>query len=70
MKVNVVYAAYKSKTFKCSLTEVVERLLQSAYIDACLHLNEVLHKGIAKGILAEGERERKRRHQDSAAETH
>lgn len=56
VKVNVVYAAYKSKTFKCSLTEAAECLLHSVYIDACLHLNEVLHKGIAKGILQKVER--------------
>lgn len=56
VNVNVVYAAYKSKTFKCSLTEAAECLLHSVYIDACLHLNEVLHKGIAKGILQKVER--------------
>lgn len=54
VKVNVVYAAYKSKTFKCSLTEAAECLLHSVYIDACQPLNEVLHKGIAKGILQKG----------------
>lgn len=60
------------KTFKCSLTEVVECLLHFVDIDVCLHLNEFLHKGIAEGILTGGERERERddvRHQDSAAET-
>lgn len=50
-KVSLVSAAYKSKTFKCSLTELAERLLHFVDIDVCLHLNEVLHKGIAQGIL-------------------
>lgn len=56
-KLSLVSAAHKSKTFKCSLTEVAERLLHFADIDVCLHLNEVLHKGIAEGILTgrEGE---------------
>lgn len=57
---SLVSAAYKSKTFKCSLTEVAERLLHFADIDVCLHLNEVLHKGIAEGILTGGEGEWKR----------
>lgn len=42
----------------CSLTEVAERLLHSADIDVCLHLNEILNKRIAEGILAGGKRER------------
>lgn len=53
-KVGLLSAAYKNKTFKCSLTEVAERLLHSANIDVCLHLNEILHKGIAQGILTGG----------------
>lgn len=53
-------AAHKSKTFKCSLTEVAERLLHFADIDVSLHLNEVPHKGIAEGILTGWEGERKR----------
>lgn len=56
IKVSLVSAAYKSKTFKCSLTEVAERLLHFVDIDVCLHLNEILHKGIAEGILTGGER--------------
>ena len=51
IKVSLESAAYKTKTFKCSLTEVVERLLHCVDIDVCLHLNESLNKGIAEGIL-------------------
>lgn len=70
-ELSLVSAAYKSKTFKCSLTEVAECLLHFADIDVCLHLNEVLHKGIAEGILTMG-RESKgdsEQHQYSTAET-
>lgn len=56
LKVSLVCAVYKRKTFKCSLTEVAERLLHFVDIDVCLHLNEFLHKGIAEGILTGGER--------------
>lgn len=50
-----VSVAYKKvRPSNVSLTEAAERLLHFVDIDVCLHLNEVLHKGIPQGILMEG----------------
>lgn len=50
-----VSAAYKKvRPSNVSLTEAAERRLHFVDIDVCLHLNEVLHKGIPQGILMEG----------------
>ena len=39
------------QTHTHTLTEVTEGLLQLVDIDVRLHLNELLHKGVAQGIL-------------------
>jgi hypothetical protein len=46
-----MYPFSKVRPSNTKLTEVLESILHLAHINVCLHLNEILNKGIAKGIL-------------------